>query len=273
MRKHVSSCGSEYRYKHVTSSILLDDLSFSDDAACAGDSLPDFTLRTTADTTVRRSDMLGKPLLLFTGSLSCPMTASSNQFLRRLHRCFGDRISFLMVYVREAHPGEFCPQPRTMDQKLQAARRLKDRDSLPWVVAADDLDGSVHRALDVRPNVAYLANSDGRIIFRALCAGDRKGIGDALESVVRGHAPPSASSSNRLIPMAEGIGNLRWITRASGPQAVRDVWRAVPPVAAVGWLAAAYRPLSAKWRTFAAVATLALASYRVLRLRNGGRRL
>lgn len=273
MKKRVSSCGRQYSYEQVTSSILLADLSFSDDAARPGDRLPDFTLPTITGTTVRRSDMLGKPLLLFTGSLSCPMMASSNPFLRRLHRCFGDRISFLIVYVREAHPGEFCPQPRTMDQKLQAARRLKQRDSLPWLVAADTLDGSVHRALDVRPNVAYLANSEGRIIFRALCAGDRRGMRDALESAVRGRAPASANSSNRLIPLAEGIGNLRWVTRASGPRAVRDVWRAVPPVAALGWLAAAYRPLSAKWRTFAAVATLALATHGALRLRNGCRKL
>ena len=89
---------------------------------------------------------------------------------------------------------------------------------------------------------------------------------NALESTVRGRAPACADSTKRLIPLTEGIGNLRWVTRASGPRAVRDVWRAVPPVAALGRLAAAYRPLSAKWRTFAAVATLALASYRALRL-------
>lgn len=50
------------------------------------------------------------------------MTASAGPALKRMHEEFGDRVGFVTLYVREAHPGERYPQPETFEQKLEHAR-------------------------------------------------------------------------------------------------------------------------------------------------------
>ena len=256
-----TSCGDEaaeaYPYDHVTAKILWKDLDFSSDAAQPGEFMPTFDLPTAGGTRISTADLLGRPFLLYTGSITCPMTASANIFLKRLHARLGSSIAFVMLYVREAHPGENWPQPRTLRQKLEHARAIAARDDLPWPIAIDDLEGTVHRALDTRPNVAYLADCSGTILFRSLCADDRKGMAEALESIAHGECPPASESRRRFTPLAQGIGNLRWITSDAGSRAQRDLWRAVPPVALIAWIADFYRPLSPKWRAIASAATVA----------------
>lgn len=66
------------------------------------------------------------------------MTASAGPALLRLHREFADRIGFVTLYVREAHPGDRYPQPTTFEQKLPYARDYQARDAIPWPVAVDD---------------------------------------------------------------------------------------------------------------------------------------
>lgn len=261
---NVSEKGSQardYLYRHVTSDLLSEDMDFRDDAPAPGDRLPEFDLPTTENQRLRSSELIGtKPLLLVTGSLTCPMTASSNPLLKELHRQFGSDVQFLMLHVREAHPGEHEDQPLTFEEKLEHARALQDRDQLPWPIVIDDPVGQLHRALDEKPNAAYLAGRDGRIVYRSLWAGDEKGLAQALESVVRGELPPESESRRRLVPMAQGLGMMREMLRRSGPRAERDLWRAAPPMAAIAWIADVYRPLPPKWRTAAAVGTVGLAA-------------
>ena len=98
---------SDYRYQHVTMGVLLDDFRFGKSALKAGDSFPDFDIPTTDGGHIRRSDFIGrKPMLLVFGSVTCPMTASSIPPLEQLHAEFGDRVEFVMLGVREAHPAE-----------------------------------------------------------------------------------------------------------------------------------------------------------------------
>ena len=47
------------------------------------------------------------------------MTASAGSALKQLHEEFGDRVAFVTLYVREAHPGERYPQSQTLEQKLE----------------------------------------------------------------------------------------------------------------------------------------------------------
>lgn len=96
------------------------------------------------------------------------MTASAGPALKKLYSEFGDRIDFLTVYVREAHPGDRYPQPHNLERKLQHAREYRDRDGIPWPVAVDDVEGTLHRALDAKPTAAYVMTADGRIAQRVL---------------------------------------------------------------------------------------------------------
>jgi hypothetical protein len=250
----------DYLYDHVTSKVLGEDLDFGDDAPGSGDRLPDFDLPTATGERVRSADFVGhEPLLLVFGSVTCPMTASSVPSLKRLYTRFGNRIVFLMVYVREAHPGENFPQPRTLEQKLEHARALMKRDDIPWPIAADDPDGRLHRAMDGRPNAAFLIDRSGQIVFRALWAGDERALRQALEAVAQGERPPEAESRRRLVPMAKGMGEMRPVLHQAGPRAERDIWRAAPPMGITAWTASLFRPLPPQWRTFAALASFALA--------------
>lgn len=251
---------NEYNYDHVTSKVLMDDMSFGDDAPGPGDRIPRFDLPLLDGGRISTTDFTArKPMLLITGSYSCPMTASSDPVLKEMYEEFGQDIDFVMVLVREAHPGEHVEQPRTVEQKLDMARALKARDQLPFPIAIDDVEGSVHRALDKKPNAVWLTDPNGMIIYRALWAGDETGLLQALDAAVRGVLPPQQDSSRQLAPMAMGIGKMGEMTNRSGPRARRDLWRAAPPMAAIAWVADLYRPLSPKWRTVAALGTVALA--------------
>src|SRR5919197_420049 len=104
------------------------------------------------------------------------MTASAVPALKQLYAEFGDRMAFAVLYVREAHPGERYPQPRSFEQKLEHARAFKRREQLPWPVAVDDLEGSLHRALDAKPNAFYLMDADGNVAFRSLWSNDERTV-------------------------------------------------------------------------------------------------
>ena len=106
--------------------------------------------------------------------------------------------------------------------------------------------------------MAYIADRGGRIVFRSLCAGDEAGMAQAVEAVARGQRLRISVSRRRLGPMADGIGNMRAMTRLAGPRAERDIWRALPPVAALAWIADFFRPLPPRWRVAASLVTLGL---------------
>lgn len=251
-----------YLYEHVTPRVLAEDMRFRDGALRPGDRLPGFDLPTADGGRFSTADWAGRrPVLLVTGSFTCPMTASSNPMLKRLHAEFGDRVEFVMLHVREAHPGERWEQTSALEEKTAHARALKERDGLPWTVAVDDPSGGVHRAhFDEKPNAAFLAGRDGEIVFRSLWAGDERGLRQALGSAARGERPRERESTRRMVPMAMGIGMMREMTRRAGPRAERDIWRAAPPMAALAWVADLYRPLPLQWRAYAAMATVALAT-------------
>lgn len=251
--------GSQYRYERFTTSLLFRDLRFRKGAAGPGDSLPAFELVTTDGDGLVNQDLLGnKPLLLIFGSVTCPMTASAMPFLLQLHTEFGDRVGFIMLNVREAHPGEHFRQPGTMEEKLKHARALKQFYKIPWTVAADNIEGNLHRALDPKPNSAFLANSDGIIVFRSLWASDKKALRQALESVVAGRKPDQAESQALIGPVSRAMGQVQEVMERAGPQAVKDLWWAGLPMALAGRVATIYSPLSSDQRGIAAVLTLAL---------------
>src|SRR5918995_1582755 len=132
------------------------------------------------------------------------MTASAGPVLKRLHAEFGDRVAFLSVYVREAHPGDRYPQPHDLERKLQHARDYRDRDQIPWPVAVDDLDGTLHRALDGKPNAAYVMTTDGRIAQRVLWSNDAVGVRQALEAVLS--RQPFGQREAKAMAMMGGVG-------------------------------------------------------------------
>ena len=249
--------GDSYRFKTVTMGLLMNDMRFNKGTPVAGDSLPKFDLTSTNGERITWQDFGGKPVLLTVGSTSCPLTAASIPALQRLRQEFGSEIEFLMVNVREAHPAENMAQPETFEEKLEHARTLKERFEIPWTVVTDDIDGSFHRALDTKPNSAYIVDRDGVIAFRALFATDESSLHEALTAVVNGNNLTKTESQAMFGPMARSFGYIQDVLGRAGPQAKRDMWRAGPPVVIAGLVASLFSSLAPEKRGAPAMAILA----------------
>ncbi|MGI9616508.1 MAG: deiodinase-like protein [Acidimicrobiales bacterium] len=252
----------DYRYDHFTTKLLIHDGSFHRGARRPGEMLPAFDLPTTDGDRIVTEDFVGdRPLLLVTGSITCPMTASAVPSLKRLFAQCGEDVAFVMLDVREAHPGENYPQPVIMEQKMNHARALRDLYQLPWTVAVDDLDGTLNLAMDAKPNSAYLMDSDGKIVFRSLWARDLRGsIRRPLESAAHERPPAKDESHALLLPVILASGVIDVVMKRAGPTAVRDHWRSNFPLQLAARVASWFRPLSPDWRAIAAVATLSAAT-------------
>jgi thiol-disulfide isomerase/thioredoxin len=250
---------SKYRYNRFTTTLLFADLNFRQGAAVPGDRVPAFELITTRDERLVNDDLFGdKPVLFIFGSMTCPMTASSAPSVQQLHEEFGDRIDFVMLYVREAHPGEHFSQAETIADKIESARALQEFYGIDWTVAADTIDGALHRALDPKPNAAYLVSNEGEILFRSLWAADYGALHLALEDATDGKALRRTQSTRLFSPVVRAMGRVREVMRRGGPQAERDLWRAALPMALAGLVATWFGPLSPDQRGIAAVLTLAI---------------
>ena len=250
---------NEYRYEHVTMGLLMGDFRFRKNTLTAGDPFPQFELPTTDGQRIRKDDYVGKrPLLVVFGSKSCPLTVSSIEPLKKLHNEFGHDIEFVTVNVREAHPGENYNQPISYDRKLEHARDLQTRYEVPWVVAVDDIDGTLHRSLDAKPNAAYLMDKSGKIAFRTLFAGDDAALRLALGSVRQDRPLPKKESSAMLKPMALAIGFIESILKEAGPQAQRDMIRVAPPLILAAKIAGLFQFMAEPHRGTAALASIVI---------------
>ncbi len=248
----------EYRYQRFTTSLLLRDLRFRKDSAKPGVSFPPFEIVATNGDRLVNQDVFGdKPVIFIFGSMTCPMTASAAPSVQELFDRFGDQVEFVMLYVREAHPGEHFSQSETMEEKLEHARALKDFYGISWTVAADSIDGDLHRALDPKPNSAFLMNSEGKILFRALWAADDGALLQALDAVTTGGTLQKKQSTAMIVPVARAMGHVQAVMERGGPQAVRDLWRAGLPMAIAGRVANLFTPLAPDQRGITAVITLA----------------
>ncbi len=179
--------------------------------------------------------------------------------LRRLYHQFGDDVQFITLYVREAHPGDRYPQPGNFREKIVNARVYKERDRIPWPVAVDDIEGTLHRNLEQKANAVYIIDVDGNVAFRALWSNDYDTLYDALvrlQSVRRGAI---GQSEKDVVPMMRGTGELYDTLRFAGGYARRDVLRELPPLYGIARLAALFRPLSPLARTVVAMAGIGAA--------------
>ena len=201
-----------------------------------GDRVPDFDLPTLGGGRFRSSDLdeTGPALLIF-GSYTCPVTDSAAPGLNELYARFGDRVRFVMVDVREAHPGKAAPQPETLDEKMAHARQLRDLHGFEFEVAVDDIDGTLHRALSPKPNSAYVLGKDGTILFRAQWANDTKALSEALDAIAASESPSRSQSGGVVWPILRQFPYMAPVLERAGGGAWSDMWRVAPPMAATAF--------------------------------------
>lgn len=109
----------DYRYDTFRVGLILNDARFSPDTLKPGQVLSDRTLiRSDGEVISLRHLSDGRPIVLVTGSMTCPLSISTLPMLGELNRLYGDRVAFAFIYTREAHPGEYIGQPATLAEKV-----------------------------------------------------------------------------------------------------------------------------------------------------------
>lgn len=242
--------GNRYRYDHPRLfPDVLNDMVMGDDDLGAGDGLrpPSLTLLdgTRIDSWQSADE---RPTLIVFGSRTCPVTISAAPALVRLHGRFGNVARFLLVYVREAHPGGSIPQPKTLEQKLLHAAALKAELRLPFEVAVDDIDGGLHRELGARPNSAYLVAADGVILFRAQWANVHRPLERALADLAATRPIRLREATSTMTAVARMIGFMTPVHAAAGKGARRDTWKVMPPLGLMMLISSAFFFLPRAWR-------------------------
>ncbi|MGD9749594.1 MAG: peroxiredoxin family protein [Acidimicrobiia bacterium] len=250
-----------YRIERPRLRDVLGDLRIPAKDLGPGDRPPAFDLPTTDGRRFSSAqfDGNGCPVLLVFGSLSCPVTESAGPGLVELHRRYGNAVRFVLVNVREAHPGELAPQPTSAEIKMRHAVRLRRHHGLPFETAVDDVDGTLHRAFGTRPSSAYLIDADGTIRFRAHWSNVTDALDEALSAIVKGQPIRKAVVGGTMRAMVKMTGHAPAAFASAGRGAMADTWRAAPPFAAMITVAGLLRSLPADRRGLPAMLVLAIA--------------
>jgi hypothetical protein len=150
--------------------------------------------------------------------------------LNELYRNYRDAgFEFLTIYVREPHPGEHYGAHRSWEQKLKYAQECRIQDGIQTTVLVDDLNGKVHVAYGSLPNMVYIIEKSGKIIFKAMWT-DHKEIESVLANLVVAdrlqaqglRVKPSFTERINYVP-AEYAGGLRErVFNRAGPKARQD---------------------------------------------------
>lgn len=130
-----------------------------------GEKAADFVATALDGQQVRLSDFLGKKVVLETGSITCPGYVPRIRSMNEVAQEHPN-VVFLVLYVREAHPGSRIPQHTSSDEKLALANRLPAEEDENRMILVDDLDGTAHQLYGSLPNVVYIIDEEGRVAFR-----------------------------------------------------------------------------------------------------------
>ena len=131
-----------------------------------GDVAPDFMARRLDGQEVRLSDYHGPITVLEMGSITCPIYQTRLKGMHDVASEFPD-CQFLVLYVREAHPGANVCQHESNADKLASASELKRTFHENREILVDDIDGTAHRLYGAMPNSVFIIDGQGRIAFRS----------------------------------------------------------------------------------------------------------
>lgn len=190
-----------------------------------GEPAPDFTATRLDGTEIKLSDFRGKPVVLETGSASCPMYVGHIEPMNGLAFRLPE-VVFLVLYVREAHPGQHIRAHRDPAQKAAAARIVADEEPESRTILIDDLAGTAHRLYGAMPNTVHVIDADGMVAFRALW-NDPSAVEAALRKMLAGED----AAAVRALFRPSGPATLFRVLRRAGWRAIWDFVIAFPKLA------------------------------------------
>lgn len=273
-----------YNYEHFMPGILMKDaqlIQHPEDPR-PGTKAPDFSLKDIDGNEWHLQDLQGRPVVLLIGSGTCPVTQGNLPGLQDLYTEYGDRCRWLMLYVREAHPGEKMSAHKTYEQKRNQAKEFRRATQTRWPILIDELDGEVHKQYGLLPNSVFLIDADGNVSFVGEISHAptlRQALDHLFKQNMRGVVPESEDKTPHMMgPTAYG-----WEAIERGGEVSKsDVSKRMPPLAANLWagekmqsaldpVASRSTPLSSQTK-FALIGAAAIAGFLVaagLRHRRG----
>lgn len=145
-----------------------------------GDAAPGFSLRRLGGgEDISLSEFKGKkPVVLVFGSITCSPFRESVIQTFDLHKQYGDRAEFLMIYIREAHPESTIlfqengvselkkfTQTDTLSARRGNAQSCGDLLKVPFPLLLDGEDNATLTAYGAWPNRLVVVGKDGKIAW------------------------------------------------------------------------------------------------------------
>ena len=76
-------------------------------------------------------------------------------------------IASVFLYTHEAHPGEHYPHHTSFEQKMAHAKAFQETFNVSRPILVDSLDGACHRAYGSMPNMSWIFDRAGRVLYKA----------------------------------------------------------------------------------------------------------
>jgi hypothetical protein len=162
--------------------------------------------------------------------MTCPITDSKVHAMDRLNEEFED-VVFLLLYTREAHPGEHDTAHETIEGKLDRARAFATEYDVERTVLVDDLELTAHRRYGGMPNSVHVLTPDGVVAMRGDW-NDVHTVREVLETRGAGRVYERGVYRGRPLLFTPKKGTTRVLLDA-GPRAVRDFLVHAPALAAM----------------------------------------
>jgi hypothetical protein len=193
-------------------------------APALGTEAPGFELPDLDGRHHRLRDFRGQPVVIEFGSYTCPIFCGHLPAMEDVAREHPDT-AFLVIYTREAHPGEVTPAHATQAGKHQAAAQLASEEAISRVLLVDDLDGTVHRRYGGGWDGVFVLDACGRVVLRRAW-NDPGQVRVTLDALAGRAVQPSESAE--MSPPASRAGFGHGLLRG-GASAVLDFYASAPP--------------------------------------------
>ncbi len=145
------------------------------------ESAPDFTLKTVdGQSEITLSKIIGsRPVVLVFGNFTCSPFRGQAGNIEKLYQRHKDHATFVMIYVREAHPtdgwvaesneraGISLRQPSTYQERAGVAQRCSRLLGLGMPMLVDTLDDKVGIPYSGMPSRLYLLDRQGKVAYKS----------------------------------------------------------------------------------------------------------
>jgi len=184
-----------------------------------GSKAPDFEVQRADGTRACLLDFKGEFLVLEMGSLTCPLFQGRRAAMSKLDRSQGD-VTFAVLYIREAHPGDKIGAHGDMQTKQAHASDLADSEGR--LVLVDALDGHIHAAYGSYPNSVFIINRNGCVVW-ATDWNNTKATARAL-ALLKAGKPANVRAYFKPVPPSVSLR----VLGAGGRGALPDFLRSLP---------------------------------------------